>query len=113
MIPGTKRRRVHRIQVPARKRIPDLLEQRCPTRSAVFSVRLMMAAQEFERIKHNFKTSHKRPPGPSADKCRGEYSRTNQNTGSRQFCESSKPASDHLLNIHTSAGFEAPISGWF
>ena len=29
------------------------------------------------------------------------------------ICESLKPASDHLLNIHTSADFKAPISGWF
>jgi hypothetical protein len=73
----------------------------------------MMAAQEFERIKHNFKTSHKRPPGPSADKCFRVDLKPNQNNGSQRFCESSKPVSDHLLNIHTSAGFEAPISGWF
>jgi len=72
-----------------------------------------MAAHDFQRIKHNFKTSHKRPPGPSADKYLREQSKHNQNTGSQRFREFEKPTSDHLLNIHTSAGFGAPMSGWF
>jgi len=46
-----------------------------------------MAAQDFGKIKHYFKTSHKRPPGPSADNFFKEQSTTNQNTGSQQFRE--------------------------
>jgi hypothetical protein len=71
------------------------------------------AAQELAEIKHNFKTGHKRPPGPSADKELRELASANQNTGSRQSRTLPHPANNHLLNIHTSAGFEAPISGRF
>jgi hypothetical protein len=72
-----------------------------------------LAAQEFGEIKQKIKTRHKRPPGPSADNELREHSILNQNTGSQQIRESQKPASNHILNIHTSAGFEAPMSGWF
>lgn len=88
-------------------------EHRWPARSVLLSVGEMMAAHDFQKIKHNFKTSHKRPPGPNADNELREHSILNQNTGSQQIRESQKPASNHVLNIHTSAGFEAPMSGWF
>lgn len=62
-------------------------EHRWPARSVLLSVGEMMAAHDFQKIKHNFKTSHKRPPGPSADKYFREHSKTNQNTGSQRFHE--------------------------
>jgi hypothetical protein len=87
--------------------------QRWPAESALLTSGIPPAAHNFRKIKHNFKTSHKRPPGLTADNYLRQHSKLNQNTGLQQFCEPPKPASDHLLNIHTSAGFEAPISGWF
>ena len=62
-------------------------EQRWPARSVLLSVGEMMAAHDFQKIKHNFKTSHKRPPGPSADKHFREHSRANENTGSQRLSE--------------------------
>lgn len=90
-----------------------ILQQRWPIQSALLPARKRMTAHDSQRINQNFKTSHKRPPGSSADNYIREHPKPNQNTGSQQFRELSKPASDQLLNIHTPAGFEAPMSGWF
>jgi len=46
-------------------RTPDY--QRLAPSSALHSTNTTMAARDFGTIKHNFKTSHKRPPGPGAD----------------------------------------------
>ena len=62
-------------------------QQRWPIRSALLPVCKIIAARDFQRIKDNFKTSHKRPPGPRADKDFSEHSKLNQNTGSQQFRE--------------------------
>jgi len=95
------------------KKSHDVRQHRLTIRMVPRSVSRMVAAQEVQRIKHNFKTSHKRPPGPSADKYIREHWKLNQNTGSQRFREFPEPPSGHLLNIHTSAGFEAPMSGGF
>ena len=42
-------------------------KQRWSTSSTLHSASTRMDARDFGRIKHNFNTSHKRPPGPGAD----------------------------------------------
>jgi hypothetical protein len=58
---------MRRIQILPRTKNHDFPKASLAIQAALIPAGTTMAAQDFGRIKQNFKTSHKRPPGPSAD----------------------------------------------